>query len=371
VRQEEEQELQNQQRHENPTEWWMQICPEEELNNIEHSSKLLVLMSILEKCEAIGDKLLVFSQSLYSLDVIEHFLNYIDDQTQHGENSTFSASWTLGLDYFRLDGSTPVEQRNQACKLFNSPDNPRARLFLISTRAGGLGINLVAANRVVIFDVSWNPSHDVQSIFRVYRFGQTKPCYVYRFLAYGTMEEKIYERQVTKQAISKRVIDEQQIDRHYNQNDLQELYKYELEPDDDIREVPLLPKDRLFAEMLKKYEDMIYKYHEHDTLLENKEEETLDEEERKAAWEEFEAEKTRPQYAPYNQQMQPAQRTGPVTSNNIFGIRTDVLLKLLSMKARLDNPSITDSNVKHMIPILMQELYRQMDRGELTVRKIS
>ncbi|KAL7017605.1 hypothetical protein ACKWTF_010454 [Chironomus riparius] len=363
----EEEEIAASSKLENPTEWWTQVCPEEELNNIEHSSKLMLLMSILEKCEAIGDKLLVFSQSLYSLDVIEHFLNYIDDQTQHNiEDATFKASWTLGQDYFRLDGSTPVEQRSQACKHFNSSDNPRARLFLISTRAGGLGINLVAANRVVIFDVSWNPSHDIQSIFRVYRFGQTKPCYIYRFIALGTMEEKIYERQVTKQAISKRVIDEQQIDRHYNQNDLQELYKYELEPDDEVREIPILPKDRLFAEMLQKYEDTIWKYHEHDTLLENKEEETLDEDERKQAWDEFEHEKTRPQLQQYYPQPQ-IRNTGPVTSNNIFGIRTDILLKLLSMKARLDNPTISEANVKHAIPLLMQELYRQMDRGELTL----
>lgn len=72
----------------------------------------------------------------------------------------------------------------------------------------------------------------------------------------GTMEEKIYERQVTKQAISKRVIDEQQIDRHYAENDLAELYKFDAHPTEP-RPLPTLPKDRLFAEMLKEHEAQV------------------------------------------------------------------------------------------------------------------
>lgn len=117
---------------------------------------------------------LLFSQSLYSLTLIEEFLRKIDDETQNNacldtlDNHT--GSWSLGLDYFRLDGQTSAENRNLWCKIFNKPTNTRARLFLISTRAGGLGINLTAANRVIIFDASWNPSHDVQSIFRIYRY---------------------------------------------------------------------------------------------------------------------------------------------------------------------------------------------------------
>lgn len=258
---------------EDASEWWMKMVPDDELNNIHNSPKLLILFELLRECAEIGDKILVFSQSLQSLDVIEHFLSMIDQKTQgddiDGNIGEFRGSWQPNVDYFRLDGSRSVDNRESMCKIFNDKSNLRARLFLISTKAGGLGINLVAANRVVIFDVSWNPSHDTQSIFRVYRFGQDKPCYIYRLLAMvsclficffikfcfkkqkfqGTMEQKVYERQVTKQATAKRVIDEQQITRHYNQNDLNELYTYELEPRTE-REIPILPKDKMFAELL-------------------------------------------------------------------------------------------------------------------------
>ncbi|XP_011502086.1 PREDICTED: transcriptional regulator ATRX homolog [Ceratosolen solmsi marchali] len=273
--------------------WWSKFVEKEHFEDLRISTKLVLLFGILKESEQIGDKVLVFSQSLYSLTLIEQFLNLIDQETQNGVQAEYldkhSGNWALGLDYFRLDGSTSAENRSAWCKIFNNPSNTRARLFLISTRAGGLGINLTAANRVIIFDASWNPSHDVQSIFRIYRFGQKKPCYVYRFLAAGTMEEKIYNRQVTKLSLACRVVDEQQIERHYSNNDLAELYQFESY---EGKSATLsLPKDRLLAEIFLNYKEAVYNYHEHDSLLENKQEEELDEEERKQAWLEYEEEK--------------------------------------------------------------------------------
>merc|ERR1719483_695292 len=264
--------------------WWAQFMkdPEDdkELLNVELGNKMVLLMDILKESYLIGDKVLVFSQSLLSLDLIEKFLSIAAFDDTYG-------TWNNGRDYFRMDGSTGPDVRKKWCSYFNDKKNNDMRLFLISTKAGGLGINLVAANRVIIFDASWNPAHDVQSIFRVYRFGQTKPVYIYRFLAKGTMEEKIYDRQVTKQSLSARVVDEQQIERHFTMNELSELYTYQDEPNEHLK----IPADKLLAELIIKHKDAIGKIHEHDTLLEHQVNEEISEEERKAAWEEYENEK--------------------------------------------------------------------------------
>uniref|UniRef100_A0A3P9H4P6 DNA helicase n=2 Tax=Oryzias latipes TaxID=8090 RepID=A0A3P9H4P6_ORYLA len=281
--------------------WHREFVTEADAEILAHSGKLTLLFEILRMAEEVEDKVLVFSQSLISLDLIEDFLELSckDEQDEDAKPSPYKGEgkWYRNIDYYRLDGSTNAVTRKKWAEDFNDTSNTRGRLFLISTRAGSLGINLVAANRVVIFDASWNPSYDVQSIFRVYRFGQIKPVYVYRFLAQGTMEEKIYERQVTKQSLSFRVVDQQQIERHFTMNELTELYAFEPDMLDDPSEkkskkaTPVLPKDPILAEMLQNNKDQLVCYHEHDSLLDHKEEEALSEEDRKAAWAEYEAEK--------------------------------------------------------------------------------
>ncbi|KAL2728609.1 transcriptional regulator ATRX-like [Vespula squamosa] len=312
-------------------EWWSQFVEPEHFDDMRISTKLVLLFGILKECEKIGDKVLVFSQSLYSLTLIEQFLSQIDEAEQKDIISEklegHTGSWSLGLDYFRLDGQTSAENRSAWCRIFNKASNTRGRLFLISTRAGGLGINLTAANRVIIFDASWNPSHDIQSIFRVYRFGQKKPCYVYRFLASGTMEEKIYNRQVTKLSLSCRVVDEQQIERHYSHNALNELYKFEPHTNTD-KPTLNLPKDRLLAEIFLKYKDLVENYHEHDSLLENKADEELDEEERKQAWLEYEEEKK-----------------GPATNTAMTAYQNNILLQQYNnMIANLNRQNMAVNN---------------------------
>ncbi|XP_072294737.1 transcriptional regulator ATRX [Eucyclogobius newberryi] len=281
--------------------WHREFVTEADSEILAHSGKMTLLFEILRMAEELEEKVLVFSQSLISLDLIEDFLELAcrsgEDDEEKPSPYKGEGKWYRNIDYYRLDGSTNATTRKKWAEDFNDPTNIRGRLFLISTRAGSLGINLVGANRVIIFDASWNPSYDIQSIFRVYRFGQIRTVFVYRFLAQGTMEEKIYERQITKQSLAFRVVDQQQIERHFTMNELSELYTFDPDQLDNPsekkkkRDTPMLPKDAVLAEMLQNNKDQIVGYHEHDSLLDHKEEEALSEEDRKAAWTEYEAEK--------------------------------------------------------------------------------
>uniref|UniRef100_A0A8C4QGT4 RAD54 homolog B n=1 Tax=Eptatretus burgeri TaxID=7764 RepID=A0A8C4QGT4_EPTBU len=107
-------------------------------------------------------------------------------------------------------GHTPVSQRQRLVETFNFPhvsNTPDvASIFLLSSKAGGVGLSLVGASRLVLFDVDWNPANDIQAMARVWRDGQSKTVHIYRLLTTGTIEEKMYQRQVTKQALSGSVV---------------------------------------------------------------------------------------------------------------------------------------------------------------------
>ncbi|XP_060854287.1 transcriptional regulator ATRX homolog isoform X2 [Rhopalosiphum padi] len=268
--------------------WWKPYVSKTDLESVYPYSKFIMMFSILQECEKIGDKVLLFSQSLFTLDLIQDFLENAEDKSDD-KGGPYGKSWNHSADFYRIDGSVSLKEREDYCEKFNDINNPRLRLLLLSTKAFNLGINLVGANRVIIFDVTWNPSLNVQSIFRVFRFGQTKPCYIYRFISEGTMEQKIYERQISKLSMAFRIIDEHQIDRHFNAKCQEELYEFEpntTKPKSTLN----LPKDRLMAELILRHEDLVMNILEHDSLLQNNEAEELDEDGRNAAWENYKKE---------------------------------------------------------------------------------
>ncbi|XP_037030534.1 DNA excision repair protein ERCC-6-like isoform X2 [Bradysia coprophila] len=263
--------------------WWRKAIDKKQLENASSSHKMIILFEILNECKRVGDKCVIFSSFVEVLNVVEYFMQKIDQRNGKAGLENFVGPWRKNEDYYRLDGSTPKDRRPSMINNFNDENNKRTKVLLISAQAGGQGINLFGANRLVLLDTSWNPAKDQQSIFRIYRMGQNKQCYIYRLLSMGTMEEKIYSRSVTKQAMSCRVVDRQQIDRHYSMNELDELYSL-TKTDMAKRVPPIAPRDELLAHLLRKYPNMIYKYLEHDSLLANKVEEELNDIEKNEAW---------------------------------------------------------------------------------------
>ncbi|XP_077232192.1 uncharacterized protein LOC143867334 [Tasmannia lanceolata] len=129
--------------------------------------------------------------------------------------------------HVRLDGTMTTKKRNAIVQRFNDPTTDEF-VFLLSSKAGGCGLNLIGANRLIMFDPDWNPANDGQAMARVWRDGQRKTCFLYRFLATGTIEEKIFQRQTHKKALSNCIVDNaEDVMRHFSLADLKELFRLE------------------------------------------------------------------------------------------------------------------------------------------------
>jgi SWI/SNF-related matrix-associated actin-dependent regulator of chromatin subfamily A member 5 len=162
------------------------------------SGKLAVLDMLLQSLFKKGHRVTLFSQFTQVLDILDDYCTL------------------RGWKYCRFDGSTPRAKRNFVVNSFNAPDSEKF-IFLMSTRSGGMGLNLQTADTCILFDSDWNPQPDIQAMARVHRIGQTKTVHVYRLVTAGTVEERMIERaqkklyldrMVTRDGVSELTLDE-------------------------------------------------------------------------------------------------------------------------------------------------------------------
>lgn len=171
------------------------------------SAKLQLTKDLLQKVMIPnGHKTLLFSQGKLMLAIIEKCIR------------------ECGISYLRMDGETPIELRQNMIDRFNG--DPNIHVFLMTTRTGGLGTNLTGADRIIIFDPDWNPSTDLQARERAWRLGQVRPVKIYRLMTEGTIEEKIYHRQIFKQFITNKVLKDPKQRSSYDLTDLYDLFTY-------------------------------------------------------------------------------------------------------------------------------------------------
>lgn len=176
----------------------------------ENCGKMQLLHKLLPKLKAKGSRVLIFSQMTRVLDILEDYFRLV------------------GHDYCRIDGNTDGEKRDSQMDVFNAPGSSKF-CFLLSTRAGGLGINLATADIVVLYDSDWNPQVDLQAMDRAHRIGQKKRVQVFRFVAEGTVEEKIIERADRKLFLDAAVIQQGRLAEQHNsleKNDLMKMVRF-------------------------------------------------------------------------------------------------------------------------------------------------
>ncbi|KAI9290204.1 SNF2 family N-terminal domain-containing protein [Umbelopsis sp. AD052] len=204
------------------------------------AGKFELLDRMLPKLKATGHRVLIFFQMTQIMNIMEDFLHY------------------RGYKYLRLDGSTKADDRSSLLSVFNAPDSPYF-VFLLSTRAGGLGLNLQTADTVVIFDSDWNPHQDLQAQDRAHRIGQTKEVRIFRLITEKSVEEMILARANYKLDIDGKVIQAGKFDNRSTDEDREAFLRSLLEDKteeekNDVDEDEEIDDEEL-NEMLKRSEE--------------------------------------------------------------------------------------------------------------------
>ncbi|KAF2157800.1 hypothetical protein K461DRAFT_274031 [Myriangium duriaei CBS 260.36] len=169
------------------------------------SGKMQVVKALLEIWKKNGHKTLLFAQHRIMLDILQIFVASMP-----------------GFRFCRMDGNTSVKDRQALVDEFNN--DPDLHVFLLTTKVGGLGVNLTGADRVIIYDPDWNPSTDVQARERAWRLGQKREVEIYRLMTAGTIEEKIYHRQIFKQFLTNKILRDPKQRQTFQMRDLHDLF---------------------------------------------------------------------------------------------------------------------------------------------------
>ena len=182
--------------------------PSDMVLNNQGSTKLRVLDQLLYILKTTtSEKIVLVSNYTSTLEILEALLT------------------SLTYPYLRLDGSTPSSKRQDLVDDFNRSPVSQCFAFLLSAKAGGMGLNLIGASRLVLFDVDWNPATDLQAMARIHRDGQKQPCVIYRFLMAGGLDEKIWQRQVTKLGLASNIMDQKGGTSSFSRDELRDLFR--------------------------------------------------------------------------------------------------------------------------------------------------
>lgn len=187
--------------------------PSHLLRNNAASTKLRALDQLLHILRTTtNEKIVLVSNYTSTLDLLSNLLT------------------SLSLPYLRLDGSTPSSKRQDLVDAFNCAPASSSFAFLLSAKSGGVGLNLIGASRLVLYDVDWNPATDLQAMARIHRDGQRKKCIIYRFIMAGGMDEKIWQRQITKSGLASNIMDQKGGTSSFTRDELKDLFRLDKGP---------------------------------------------------------------------------------------------------------------------------------------------